>query len=78
MLMFLLSLLFVAVVFSIGAGVARAISSIPLSILLRAADGGRYSQLGLRDPPAPPTTRAGRRAAPMHGQVLRPAGVLVG
>jgi hypothetical protein len=60
--MFLLSLVSVAAVVSIGALVVRAVSIIPLSILARAAEGGRYWRLESREPPAPLTPRAGRRA----------------
>jgi len=63
--MFLLSLLAVIVVFSIGAGVAKVISMIPLSVLERAADGGRYSRLGAPEPP-PPVKPVGRRARPLQ------------
>jgi hypothetical protein len=68
MLVFLVSLLFVAAVFSIGAGIASAISIIPLSILKRAAEGGRYFQLGLHDAPAPTKPAGRRRAPPMGGR----------
>jgi ABC-type Mn2+/Zn2+ transport system permease subunit len=46
MLMFLLSLVFVAAVSSIGAVVVRTMSINPLSILARAAAHGRYVRLG--------------------------------
>jgi hypothetical protein len=67
MLVFLVSLLLVAAVFSIGAGVASAISIIPLWILERAAGGGRYFQLGLHDAPVPTRPAGRRRAPPMCG-----------
>jgi hypothetical protein len=67
MLVFLVSLLLVAAVFSIGAGVASLISIIPPSILERAAGGGRYFQLGLHDAPAPSRPAGRRRASPMCG-----------
>jgi hypothetical protein len=67
MLVFLVSLLLVAAAFSIGAGVASAISIIPLSILERAAGGGRYFQLGLRDARMPTRPAGRRRAPPMCG-----------
>jgi hypothetical protein len=67
MLMFLLSLVFVATAFIIGTVVVRAISVIPLSILARAAEGGRYARLGLRDPPSSGRPTAGRRTPPLHG-----------
>jgi hypothetical protein len=67
MLVFLISLLFVAAVFSIGAGIASAIAIIPPSILERAAAGGRYFQLGLDDAPAPTRPAGRRRAPPMCG-----------
>jgi hypothetical protein len=66
MLVFLVSLLSVAAVFSIGAGIASAISLIPPSILERAATGGRYFQLGLHDAPAPRRPAGRRRAPPMR------------
>jgi hypothetical protein len=68
MLVFLVSLLFVAAVFSIGAGIAGAISIIPLSVLERAAGGGRYFQLGLQDTPAPSGPAGRRRAPPLCGR----------
>jgi hypothetical protein len=68
MLAFLVSLLFVAVVFSIGAGVASGISIIPFSLLERTARGARYSQLGLHDPPAPVRAAARRRTRPMRAR----------
>jgi hypothetical protein len=80
MLMFLVSLLLVAAVFSIGAGIASAISIIPPSILERAAGGGRYFQLGLQDAPAPRRPAGRRRAPPMRGtrgSVLLAGGVPV-
>jgi len=67
MLVFLVSLLFIAAVFSIGAAIASAIAIIPLSILERAAGGGRYFQLGLPDAPAPTKPAGRRRAPPMCG-----------
>jgi hypothetical protein len=62
MLMFMLSLVLVAAVSSIGALVVRAIALIPLSVLARAADAGRYSRLDSRGPSAPHRRMAGRRA----------------
>jgi hypothetical protein len=63
----MVSLLFVAVVFVIGAAVVRAIAIIPLSILDRAAQNGRYARLGSADRPSPGTPVAGRRAATLCG-----------
>jgi hypothetical protein len=62
MLMFLLSLAFVSVTFFIGALVVRTIAIIPLSILARAAEAGRYVRLGARELPSPMTPGAGRRS----------------
>jgi hypothetical protein len=76
MLVFLVSLLLVAAVFSIGAGIAGAISIIPPSILERAAEGGRYFQLGWHDAPAPRRPAGRRRAPPMRG--MRGAVALAG
>ncbi len=78
MLMFLLSLVLVAAVSSMGALVVRAISLIPLSVLDCAADGGRYSRLESRAVSMPPRPAAGRRAAapPMFpGRAWLPAAV---
>ncbi len=44
---------------------ARAIAALPLSVLSRAAEGGRYAGLGSAEAPAP--------AAPSHGVPVRPA-----
>ena len=65
--MFLLSLMFVAMAFFIGAVVVQAISMIPLSILARAADARRYVRLGSRDLPSSMTPGAGRRSPALHG-----------
>jgi hypothetical protein len=76
--MFLLSLVFVATAFCLGAIVVRTISIIPLSILARAADGGRYVRLGSSDRPSRVRPRAGRRTPPPHGgrsHAFRLAGV---
>lgn len=66
MLVFLLSVAFIAAVFLIGVGVARAISIIPLSILDRAANGGRYTRLGCAERPSP-VKAVGRRTPPLYG-----------
>ncbi len=44
---------------------ARAIATLPLSVLSRASEGGRYAGLGSVEAPAP--------AAPSHGVPARPA-----
>lgn len=75
--MLLLSLVFVAMALFIGAIVVRAISIIPLSILARAAEGGRYVRLGLSELSSPATPSGGRRspASPgAHGVTFRMAG----
>jgi hypothetical protein len=66
MLIFLLSLVSVAAVASIGALIVRAISIIPTSILARAAEGGRYWRLESRDPPSRVGPKTGRRAPRLH------------
>ncbi len=65
MLMFILSLVLVAAVSSIGALVMRAISMIPLSVLACAAEGGRYSRLESRRPSSAHRPAGGRRAPTM-------------
>jgi hypothetical protein len=65
MSLFLLSLVVVAAVFSIGALVVRLIGTIPLDILARAEEGGRYVGLGTQDGPSPAAPAAGRRIAPL-------------
>jgi hypothetical protein len=62
MFMFMLSLILVAAVSSIGALVMRAIAQLPLSVLDRAADAGRYSRLESHGPSSPHRRVAGRRA----------------
>ncbi|MBS0393329.1 MAG: hypothetical protein JSR54_01820 [Proteobacteria bacterium] len=44
---------------------ARAIAALPLDVLARASNGGRYAGLGAAEAPAP--------AAPSHGIPTRPA-----
>jgi hypothetical protein len=70
MLIFMLSLVLVAVVSSIGALVVRAIAHMPLSMLARSADAGRYSRLESRGPSSPHRHVAGRRAAANRARVL--------
>jgi hypothetical protein len=65
MSLFLLSLAVVAVVLSIGALIVRAIAAIPLHILARAEEGGRYVGLGAQDGPSPAAPAAGQRIAPL-------------
>jgi hypothetical protein len=65
MSLFLLSLVVVAVVFSLGALIVRAIATIPLDVLARAEEGGRYVGLGSEDGPSPAAPAAGQRVAPL-------------
>jgi hypothetical protein len=66
MLMFLLSLAFVAIVFGIGILVVPTLSIIPPSILARTAEAGRYVRLGPHERPSR-SPGAGRRRASQAG-----------
>jgi hypothetical protein len=63
--MFLLSLVFVATAFFIGVLMVHPISIIPLSILARAEQAGRYVRLASRALPLPGTRTTGRRIRPL-------------
>jgi hypothetical protein len=67
MLMFLLSLVFAATAAFIGTLVARVICIIPLSILARAEQGGRYVRLGSCQLPSPGGPAGGRRIPALLG-----------
>jgi hypothetical protein len=65
MSLLLLSLVPVALAFSAGAVMARAVAAIPLTVLEHAKEGGRFTGLGSRDVTSPATPSAGRRIAPL-------------
>jgi hypothetical protein len=64
MLLFLLSLVLVTMAFLLGVLVAHTISLIPISILSRAEQAGRYVRLGACGPLLPRTRISGRRSPP--------------
>jgi hypothetical protein len=65
--MFLPSLVFVATAFFVGVLLVPAISIIPLPILARAEQAGRYVRLASRALPLPGTRTTGRRIRPLLG-----------
>ena len=65
MSLLVLSLVVAAVAFAIGALIVRAVATIPLDILARAGEGGRYVGLGSQDGPSPAAPAAGQRIAPL-------------
>jgi hypothetical protein len=66
MSLLLLSFMLVALAFSVGAVIARAIAAIPLAVLEHAQEGGgRFVGLGSRDATSPATPSAGRRIGPL-------------
>jgi hypothetical protein len=64
MLVFLLSLILVATAFFFGVLVVHTISIIPISILARAEQGGRYVRLGACGLLLPRSRTGGRRSPP--------------
>jgi hypothetical protein len=64
MLPFLLSLVLVTMAFLLGVLVVHAISIIPISILARAEQAGRYVRLGTCGPLLRRTRTSGRRLPP--------------
>jgi hypothetical protein len=62
MLMFLLSVQSVAMACCIGALIVEAFAIIPLSVMARAAQAGRYVRLASHDLPSALTPGVGRRS----------------